>query len=528
MINYFPYAYPLPEDRSAPFAADGLSASLALEPDEQARPHRHQGVRRGEVRAPRANLVLLIDTSGSMAPEDRLPLLKNAFRMLIDTLQPDDTVGIVTYAGQRRRGTGAHQGGRQAQDPRGDRAPARQRLDGKAAAGIQGAYRAWPRAASIKNGVNRVILATDGDFNVGITDRRRADRLIEESARPAFSCPCSASACGNLKDAHDARNSRTDGNGDYAYIDTLNEARKVLVDEVGSTLFTIAKDVKIQIEFNPATVSEYRLIGYENRLLRARRLQQRQGRRRRHGLRPHGDRDLRGRRRSGAQVVEDLRYQQPATAIKEGKGEYGFLRINYKLPTATVSRRIELPITQELQKTAMDQVSTEVRFSIAVAAFGQLLRGEPYLKSFGYDEAIALAAAARGEDLFGYRAEFLNLVRLSQDRAPLTFAWEVRILRGGSLAEPEPHFRFCDGFRMPAQHGHIHAHDRAGVRKPPGKEGARLGHPAQRALWGFGGRRRVQRVPVKVSIGLACERLPVDLGPTIVRTGCLTRRSSPD
>ena len=116
--------------------------------------------------------------------------------------------------------------------------------------------------------------------------------------------------------------------------------------------------------------------------------------------------------------VEDLRYQQPATAIKEGKGEYGFLRINYKLPTATVSRRIELPITQELQKTAMDQVSTEVRFSIAVAAFGQLLRGEPYLKSFCYDEVIALAAAARGEDLFGYRAEFLNLVRLAKTAHP--------------------------------------------------------------------------------------------------------------
>jgi Ca-activated chloride channel family protein len=209
------------------------------------------------------------------------------------------------------------------------------------------------------------------------------------------------------------------GNGVAAYIDTLNEARKVLVDEVSSTLFAIAKDVKVQIEFNPSVVAEYRLIGYETRLLRREDL--------------NNDKVDAGDIGSGHTVtaiyevtpvgsprfVEDLRYKQPAAAApKDATGEYAFLRINYKLPAETVSRRIELPVTQALEKAAIDQAAADVRFSIAVAAFGQLLRGEPYLKGFGYDEVIALAAAARGEDLFGYRAEFLNLVRLAKTAGP--------------------------------------------------------------------------------------------------------------
>jgi Ca-activated chloride channel family protein len=209
------------------------------------------------------------------------------------------------------------------------------------------------------------------------------------------------------------------GNGVAAYIDTLNEARKILVDEVSSTLFAIAKDVKIQIEFNPTTVSEYRLIGYETRLLRREDF--------------NNDKIDAGDIGSGHTVtaiyeitpvgapkfVEDLRYKQAVAATpKDATGEYGFLRINYKLPSETVSRRIELPITPALEKTAIDQVATDVRFSVAVAAFGQLLRGEPYLKGFGYDEVVALAATARGEDLFGYRAELLNLVRLAKTARP--------------------------------------------------------------------------------------------------------------
>ncbi|MGH8431793.1 MAG: YfbK domain-containing protein, partial [Solimonas sp.] len=184
-------------------------------------------------------------------------------------------------------------------------------------------------------------------------------------------------------------------------------------------LLPIAKDVKIQIEFNPAMAAEYRLIGYETRLLRREDF--------------NNDKIDAGDIGSGHMVtaiyevtpvgspkfVEDLRYKQPAAATaKDDKGEYAFLRINYKLPAETASRRIELAITQALEKTAIDQVSREVRFSVAVAAFGQLLRGEPYLKGFGYDDVIALAAGARGEDLFGYRTEFLNLIRLAKTARP--------------------------------------------------------------------------------------------------------------
>ena len=269
-----------------------------------------------------------------------------------------------------------------------------------------------------KAAVNRVILATDGDFNVGITNVDELKSFIERKRETGVYLSVLGVGRGNYNDAL-MQALAQNGNGAAAYIDTLNEARKVLVDEVSSTLFPIAKDVKIQIEFNPAQVTEYRLIGYETRLLKREDF--------------NNDKIDAGDIGSGHTVtaiyeitpvgspkfVEDLRYKQPAAAApKEDKGEYAYLRINYKLPAETVSRRIELPITQALEKATIEQVPTDVRFSVAVAAFGQLLRGEPYLKGFGYDEVIALAAAARGEDLFGYRAELLNLVRLAKSARP--------------------------------------------------------------------------------------------------------------
>jgi Ca-activated chloride channel family protein len=365
---------------------------------------------------PRANLVLLIDTSGSMAPEDRLPLLKIAFRMLIDTLQPEDTVGIVTYAGQTHV----------ALEPTkvADKRRILEAIEGLNAggstaggAGIQEAYR-MAEGSFDKAAVNRVVLATDGDFNVGITDVGQLKSFIERKRETGIYLSVLGVGHGNYNDAL-MQALAQNGNGVAAYIDTLNEARKVLVDEVSSTLFAIAKDVKVQIEFNPSVVAEYRLIGYETRLLRREDL--------------NNDKVDAGDIGSGHTVtaiyevtpvgsprfVEDLRYKQPAAAApKDATGEYAFLRINYKLPAESVSRRIEFPIAPALEKTGIDQASTEARFSIAVAAFGQLLRGDPYLKGFGYDEVIALAGSARGEDLFGYRAEFLSLVRLAKTARP--------------------------------------------------------------------------------------------------------------
>lgn len=416
MINYFPYDYPLPEDRSAPFRP---TVSVLPSPWNPSNKLVHIAIKGFDVprsEHPRANLVLLIDTSGSMAPEDRLPLLKNAFRMLIDTLRPDDTVGIVTYAGQTRA---ALEPTKVADKRKILEAIERLNAGGSTAggAGIQEAYK-MAEGAFDKAAVNRIILATDGDFNVGITNTDELKSYIERKRETGIYLSVLGVGRGNYNDAL-MQALAQNGNGVAAYIDTLNEARKVLVDEVSSTLFPIAKDVKIQIEFNPAQVTEYRLIGYETRLLKREDF--------------NNDKIDAGDIGSGHTVtaiyevtpvgspkfVEDLRYKQPAAATpSEGKGEYGFLRINYKLPAESVSRRIELPITQALEKATIEQVPTDVRFSVAVAAFGQLLRGEPYLKSFGYDEVIALAAAARGEDLFGYRAELLNLVRLAKSARP--------------------------------------------------------------------------------------------------------------
>ena len=419
MINYFPYAYPLPEDRSAPFRP---TVSVLPSPWNPTNKLVHIAIKGYDVprsERPRANLVLLIDTSGSMAPDDRLPLLKNAFRMLIDTLRPDDTVGIVTYAG----GTHAALEPTKVADKRKIfEVIERLHANGSTAggAGIQEAYR-MAEATFDKTAVNRVILATDGDFNVGVTDVGELKSFVERKRETEIYLSVLAVGRGNYNDAL-MQALAQNGNGIAAYIDTLNEARKVLVDEVSSTLFTIAKDVKVQIEFNPAVVAEYRLIGYETRLLRREDF--------------NNDKVDAGDISSGHTVtaiyeitpvgspkfVEDLRYKQPAAVPSagpgEGKGEYAFLKINYKLPTETTSRRIEMTVTPALEKAAINQVTTEVRFSTAVAAFGQLLRGEPHLKSFGYDEVIALASAARGDDLFGYRSEFINLVRLAKTARP--------------------------------------------------------------------------------------------------------------
>jgi Ca-activated chloride channel family protein len=421
MINYFPYKYPLPEDRSAPFRPTVTVLPSPWNPTNKLVHIAIKGYDAPRTERPRANLVLLIDTSGSMAPEDRLPLLKNAFRMLIDTLRPDDTVGIVTYAGTTRT---ALEPTKVAEKRKILEAIERLHASGGTAggAGIQEAYR-MAESTFDKAAVNRVILATDGDFNVGITDVGQLKSFIERKRDTGIYLSVLGVGRGNYNDAL-MQALAQNGNGAAAYIDTLNEARKVLVDEASSTLFPIAKDVKIQIEFNPAMVAEYRLLGYETRMLRREDF--------------NNDKVDSGDIGSGHAVtaiyeitpvgspkfVEDLRYKRPAAAATpppvpaDAKAEYGFLRINYKLPAESVSRRIELPITPALEKTTIDQVSTEVRFSAAVAAFGQLLRGEPHLKGFGYDEVIALAATARGEDLYGYRAELLNLARLAKTARP--------------------------------------------------------------------------------------------------------------
>jgi Ca-activated chloride channel homolog len=276
-------------------------------------------------------------------------------------------------------------------------------------------------AAFHKTAVNRIILATDGDFNVGITDESALRGYIERKRETGIYLSVLGVGRDNYNDPL-MHTLAQNGNGVAAYIDTLNEARKVLVDEASSTLFPIARDVKIQVECNPARVAEHRLIGYETRTLRradftndkvnAAVIASGHTVTAIYEIAPVG----------APRLLDDLRYGQSGTTPAPGgcnsTDEYAFLKIRYKLPNEESSRSMEVPIRASLQVSAMDQVNCEVRFSVAVAACGQLLRWEPYLKSFSYDDAIELAMRAKGEDPYGYRVEFVNLARLAKSARP--------------------------------------------------------------------------------------------------------------
>lgn len=413
MINYFPYDYPRPDGDQTPFQPTVTVTPAPWKPANQLVHIAIKGYDVPRAARPRANLVLLIDVSGSMAPPDRLPLLRNAFRLLVDRLQPDDTLGIVTYAS----------GSAVVLEPTKIAEKSRilatiDRLEAggstAGAAGVQDAYR-LAEAHFDKDAVNRVILATDGDFNVGVTDPEELKRLIERKRRSGVFLSVIGVGQDNYNDAL-MQTLAQNGNGAAVYVDTLNEARKALVEEASSTLFPIAKDVKIQVEFNPARVSEYRLIGYETRALRREDF--------------NNDKVDAGEVGSGHAVTaiyevtpagapgatDALRYQKSDAkpdAAPSSESELAFLKLRYKLPQEETSRLISLPITEAMEKSLAD-TPDDVRFSIAVAGFGQLLRDLPYLGSFGYDDVITLAQGARGADPFGYRAEFMTLARLAK------------------------------------------------------------------------------------------------------------------
>jgi Ca-activated chloride channel family protein len=359
--------------------------------------------------------VFLIDVSGSMNQPDKLPLLKNAFSMLVQTLQPGDTVAIVVYAGAA--GTVLEP------TPVKDKGKILAALDrltaGGSTAGGEGIEKAYALAEAnyVADGVNRVLLATDGDFNVGIRDPETLKNFVQRKRETGVFLSVLGFGQGNYNDALMQKLAQN-GNGNAAYIDTLNEARKVLVDEASSTLFPIAKDVKIQVEFNPAKVAEYRLIGYETRQLRREDF--------------NNDRVDAGEIGSGhtvtaiyeltpvgspARRIDDLRYGNRTEARPDAgarSDEYAYLKIRYKLPNADTSRLLEVPVDDRVVYGRTELAPAEARFSAAVAAFGQLLRNDPRMEDFSYDEVIALAEPVRGKDRFGYRSEFLNMVRLAQ------------------------------------------------------------------------------------------------------------------
>jgi Ca-activated chloride channel family protein len=416
MVNYFPYAYPAPADRAAPFR---VTTTVAPSPWSKENLLLHIAIRGYDLaraERPRANVVLLIDTSGSMQPVDRLPLLQQGFRLFAQQLRDDDRVAIVTYAGQAQT----------ALDPTGgrDKEKILDVIDGLRAqgstAGGDGLQRAYALAEKHfdKQAVNRVILATDGDFNVGITDPKELERFIVNKRKNGIYLSILGVGVGNLNDALMQRLAQA-GNGNAAHIDSLLEARKALSEELASTMFPIADDVKIQVEFNPARVAEYRLIGYETRMLRREDF--------------NDDKVDAGDIGAGHRVtaiyeitpagakqrqLDPLRYQSerdrtaPSTTVRAD--ELAFVKLRYKMPGEQTSRLIEQPVRGADALAKIDAAPAEQRFAIAVAAFGQRLRGESAVDSFSYANIAELANAARGADPEGYRAEFVRLVRMAE------------------------------------------------------------------------------------------------------------------
>jgi len=406
MVNYFPYDYAGPKDRAEPFKANVSLMQTPWNADTKLMRIGIRGFSLDGLTKPHSNLVFLIDTSGSMEEPDKLPLLLNSFRLLLDTLGPEDTVSIVTYAGS----AGTVLEPTKASEKTKILAALDSLSAGGSTAGAQGIRLAYNLAEQHfdKAGVNRVILATDGDFNVGISDPRELQDFVERKRQSGVYLSVLGVGEGNYNDEL-MQTLAQNGNGNAAYIDSLSEARKVLVDEATSTLFPIANDVKIQVEFNPAAVSEYRLIGYETRLLNKDDFNN-----------DHVDAGDIGAshtvtalyevtpKGSKGQLVDPLRYgtaEQPGSTA----GEYAFVKIRYKLPGEDKSHLITEPVT-----AADEMPDAEANFAAAVAAFGQLLRGAEFTKAYGYDDVIALATANRGPDPYGYRAEFINLVRLAK------------------------------------------------------------------------------------------------------------------
>ena len=401
MVNYFPYDLSQPKG-DAPFEPTVSVMTTPWNPNTQLVTIALQG--RGVTERPPLNLVFLIDTSGSMDEANKLPLLKQSLALMLPKLLPQDRVAIVTYAGSA--------GEVLAPTPASDRATILNALDtlaaGGSTAGAEGLTLAYQVAEGMaeKGRISRVLLATDGDFNVGIDNPDDLKTFIAAKRDSGTYLSVLGFGRGNLDDAT-MQALAQNGNGTASYIDTLSEAQKVLADQLTGALYPIANDVKVQVEWNPAKVAEYRLIGYETRALRREDF--------------NNDKVDAGDIGAGLQVTalyevtppdspailnNSLRYA--ATPQPTGPNELGFLRLRYKEPGQTTSHLIETPITPDAAATP------EAGFAAAIAGFGQLLEHSTYLNGWSYDRAIALASANKGPDPYGYRAEAVTLMRLAQ------------------------------------------------------------------------------------------------------------------
>jgi Ca-activated chloride channel family protein len=410
LINYFPYSYPVPTDKSKPFKIQVVVFPTPWNKETKLLQIGIKGYQLNIKTRPPANLIFLIDTSGSMVEPNKLPLVQSALKLLVDTLTSEDSVGIVTYAGNA--------GIALPPTKINDKNKIKSIIDDlggsgstDGAEGIRQAYQLAKQHFNEK-GINRVILATDGDFNVGMTDTDQLKSFIESERVTGVSLSVLGFGAGNYQDEL-MQTLAQNGNGNAAYIDNLNEAKKVLVEESSSTLFAIAKDVKIQVEFNPDTIAEYRLIGYETRALNTEDF--------------NNDKIDAGDIGAGHSVtalyeitplsskgklIDKLRYNKKISeSVKTKNNEYAFVKVRYKLPDSGTSQLITTSVNADTEFKSIDSVPEDSRFATAVAAFGQLLRGDNYLKKFTYDDIVLLAESGKGDDPFGYRGEFINLVR---------------------------------------------------------------------------------------------------------------------
>ncbi|MBL8638343.1 MAG: VWA domain-containing protein [Alphaproteobacteria bacterium] len=442
MVNYFDYAYPKPVTKEEPFKA---SISVKNSPWNEGRKLVTVGIKGFDVDKTEqldSNLVFLLDTSGSMDDPKKLPLLKQSLSMLLDSLKPTDKVSIVVYAGA----AGTVLPPTEVSNKSVILSALQNLQAGGSTAGGEGIRLAYQLAKANFNpkAVNRVILATDGDFNVGITDPDELKGFIERERESGVFLSVLGFGTGNYNDDMMQRLAQN-GNGVAAYIDTLNEARKVLVQEASAALFTIAKDVKIQVEFNPKTVSEYRLVGYETRALKTEDF--------------NNDKVDAGDIGAGAEVtaiyevtpvggakaIDDSRYapkpQAEALPAAQTSQELGFLKIRYKLPNESTSKLITTPITPDLENVPAD-LARETGWAEAVAGFAQLLKGGKYTGHLTYDDVLKLAEANKGEDKFGYRAEFINLVYKAKTAASMPsqggMPYQGPAGGGGVVIQPYP------------------------------------------------------------------------------------------
>lgn len=409
LINYFDYNYAPPSEGSkTPLNATTTLSSCPWNPDNYLLRIGLQAKKIDLAKAPPSNIVFLIDTSGSMYSPDKLPLLKESFKLLLESLRPEDRVAIVVYAGAERVALPS--------------TPAKEKdtiikvlenleAGGSTAggAGIQKAYQI-ARENFIEKGNNRIILATDGDFNVGVRSDGELKRLVEKERQSGVYISVLGYGMGNYRDDM-LETIANKGNGNYAYIDNIAEAKKVLVNEFGGTLYTVAKDVKLQLEFNPQYVKQYRQIGYENRALE--------------------NEDFKDDSKDAGEIgaghtvtvlyelvpakgktTDELRYQKQNTQAH--KDELAFLKIRYKDPYIKRAKSVEESTPIPFTLTDLAQTDDDYRFAAAVAEWGMLLRNSKYKAQSSYNQVLELAKNALGEDKEGYRKEFIRLVELSE------------------------------------------------------------------------------------------------------------------